>query len=808
MKEGTDREPVFAPPADEPDCGPRAEGETAGPAAGPEDFIGIVSFTARSLLESKSWDRAVTDSLARLGRTAGVGRTLIFRNSEGWGGETLAELGFQWVGDNMKLRGDSPGLLGMSYGVLGLGRWVEVLGRGGKVAAPVEDLPFPERRYLRGRGVKSVLAVPIFAGPEWWGMLVLEDCRSERSWTSLEKKTIGAMSEILGASILRRRREEGSRQSQTLFLNVLKSMDATVYVIDPKTYEIIYAHRPFRKTIEQDPVGRTCWKVLQKDRSGPCSFCPNDRLFDDKGSPAGIYNCEFENTYTGRRCTTANLALKWTDGRWVKLTVFLDKTAFRMAEEKFKKSEAGYRSLYSLIRLMCDNVPDLIWAKDLEGRILFVNKATAARLLNSEDTEEPIGKSAGYFARRERRAHPERPDWHEFGDVCFKSDQAVIECGEPRRFHEFGNALGRFLFLDVHKAPFWNENGEMIGTVGCGRDVTAEMNLETEWTRSEAQYSLLFEHTLSPLVVVDDQGRYLNANRAALDFLECGREELLGRKIRDASPPGLLDPAEEKRVPFLSRRTVETQYRVNGRLKTLVLNLVPIELEEQTYLYGIGLDITDRKRDEERIKASLAEKEILLREIHHRVKNNLSVLNSLLKLQARKIKDEKVREFFLESQSRIMAMSSVHDYLLRSDNLAAIDLKQYLFDLAGSVFRTFAVQAEGIELEVDIEKTTINLDKAVPLGLAVNELVVNALKHAFPKKRSGWVRIQGGPTARGGLRLEVSDNGVGLPLDFELRRSKTLGLELVTGLTENQLGGTLEISEGDGVRFVIITGPS
>jgi PAS domain S-box-containing protein len=155
-------------------------------------------------------------------------------------------------------------------------------------------------------------------------------------------------------------------------------------------------------------------------------------------------------------------------------------------DRQLKESEERYKSLYHLIRLLCDNVPDMIWAKDMENRFIFVNQAYT-RLLNARDTDEPIGKTLMYFADRERAAHSDQPDWHTLGEICADSDAVTMSTEIARRFDESGNVKGRFLFLDVNKAPFRDEHGNMIGTVGCGRDVTREKQLEAEHRQMEAE---------------------------------------------------------------------------------------------------------------------------------------------------------------------------------------------------------------------------------------------------------------------------------------------------------------------------------
>ncbi|MBL7104234.1 MAG: response regulator [Bacteroidales bacterium] len=158
-----------------------------------------------------------------------------------------------------------------------------------------------------------------------------------------------------------------------------------------------------------------------------------------------------------------------------------------------KKSEQNYKTLYSFFRLMVDNVPDMIWAKDLDGHFIFVNQGICDKLLYAKDTDEPIGKTDIFFAQREREKHPENPDWHTFGEICADSDSIVIKSKKPKRFDEFGNVKGEFLYLDVNKAPLWDENGKMIGTVGSARDVTKQKQIEEEQKREENQKNVVYK---------------------------------------------------------------------------------------------------------------------------------------------------------------------------------------------------------------------------------------------------------------------------------------------------------------------------
>jgi len=184
-----------------------------------------------------------------------------------------------------------------------------------------------------------------------------------------------------------------------------------------------------------------------------------------------------------------------------------DITDRKLAEEVLRKSEEKYRYLSKMLRLICDNVPDMIWAKDLEKRFTFANKAICSNLLNAADTDEPIGKTDIFFAERERNRFPDHPDWHSFGEICRDTDTITIEKGVPCHFNEYGNVKGKFLFLSVHKAPFFNEQGKMIGTVGSAQDITERKLAEQALQYSHDKFEAVLNN-LDSIVYIADMKSY------------------------------------------------------------------------------------------------------------------------------------------------------------------------------------------------------------------------------------------------------------------------------------------------------------
>jgi two-component sensor histidine kinase len=215
-----------------------------------------------------------------------------------------------------------------------------------------------------------------------------------------------------------------------------------------------------------------------------------------------------------------------------------------------------------------------------------------------------------------------------------------------------------------------------------------------------------------------------------------------------------------------------------------------------------GEDVTERRDAEQRVKASLQEKEVLLREIHHRVKNNLQVISSLLTLEAHHHTGASGAQLFADTQSRIRAMALVHDKLYQSDNLAKIDLGAYIRDLAAGLQGVIASGHRDVRVVIEADDIGLSVDTAMPCGLVLNELMTNAFKYAFPDGRSGEIRVEARHLEDGRVGILVGDDGVGLSPEIGLESTRTLGLQLVRAVT-SQLRGKVAVERGPGTRFRI-----
>jgi len=286
-------------------------------------------------------------------------------------------------------------------------------------------------------------------------------------------------------------------------------------------------------------------------------------------------------------------------------------------------------------------------------------------------------------------------------------------------------------------------------------------------------------------------------------------EELVGQSAR------ILYPTDEdyeyvgrekyRQITLRGTGTVETRWkRKDGRVIDVLLSSTPRDPDDLVNnVTFTALDITDRKLAEEKLKASLKEKEVLLREVHHRTKNNMAVISALVSLQASHIQDPELLQVFRETENRIKAMALVHEKLYQSANLSDIDLGNYLKDLTHQIFRTYRTEDQCVHLEMDLDPATVTLDTAIPCGLILNELLSNSFKHGFKGRKEGRIRLELSSSPSGEIRMAFSDDGNGLPPDLDVRQASSLGLQLVVNLAESQLSGRLELHRQDGTQFVL-----
>ena len=310
------------------------------------------------------------------------------------------------------------------------------------------------------------------------------------------------------------------------------------------------------------------------------------------------------------------------------------------------------------------------------------------------------------------------------------------------------------------------------------------------------------------IISVDEGQRIILFNQGAEKIFGYSAAEVSGQLL-DLLLPERLKEAHERHIhefaasPTVARRMGERRdilgRRKNGIEFPAEASISKVHVDGHTMFTVILRDVTERMITEERIRTSLREKEALLKEIHHRVKNNLQVVSSLLGLQSRVVSDPETRRMFQESQDRVHSMALLHESLYQSHNLSQINFPEYIRQLAAHLFHSYGVAADRIHLRTDLDSLSLHLDAAVPCGLIINELVSNSLKYAFPDGRKGEIRIELRENFDGTTRLLVADNGIGLKADVDWVNTRSLGLRLVRTLAE-QLGAKIEVNSRAGME--------
>lgn len=341
-------------------------------------------------------------------------------------------------------------------------------------------------------------------------------------------------------------------------------------------------------------------------------------------------------------------------------------------------------------------------------------------------------------------------------------------------------------------------------------DITDLKKTQKSLEKNVLRFRALAENAIDGIITTNAYGNILYFNHNVMEMFGHNKDELEG------SPLTILMPKRfrEKFIMSLKKFQTTGDHLLAGRIIETIglkkdgtefpfeMSLTKWEFDEEIYFTSIIRDITERRKAEDQIKSSLKEKEVLLQEIHHRVKNNMQIISSLLNLQKQYVADEEAVNVLMESQNRVKSMAMIHQKLYQSEDLIHIEISDYVKSLVNELFYSYAIRIGVITPIFDIESVTLNMETAVPLGLIVSELVSNSLKHGFPKGRKGeiWVYLNKKDDK---YQLTVGDNGVGYPEGHDFKSTETLGLQLVNNLV-NQLDGEITLDTHQGTLFKIL----
>ncbi len=498
-------------------------------------------------------------------------------------------------------------------------------------------------------------------------------------------------------------------------------------------------------------------------------------------------------TRTGRRIPFL------TSGRRIELhgTSYLiglgiDISERRQIEDALRQSEERYRSLI-------EDIHDILFATDERGVVTYISPSAEAT--TGFRPVEIVGRHFAEFIA---------PEDLPLIQSRFRDLEAGLE--EPSEYRVRSKS-GKDHWVQSSSRPRYRD-GKFVGITGIMTDVHARKVAEHRFRESQERLDLVVSGADLGTWDWDIPTGRVTHNARWAEMLGFSPDEL---EQRFTTWQMLVHPEDKDTVlqrlqDHLEGRTplYEAELRLQAkdgswrwmldRGKVVRRNPAGAPLR----MSGTQLDITERREAENRLRGSLREKELLLREIHHRVKNNLQVISSLFSLQAQTISDPKVLAALKESHNRVRSMGLVHHVMYQTTDFAAVDLVDYVRTLARSLYRSYSVDPEAVLLSVDIANVRLGIDAAIPCGLIINELVSNALRHAYPDGRRGTLSVTLAHCDDGTNTLTVRDDGIGLPADIVLPPAGTLGLALVDTLTR-QLEGTLAIERSGGtavsVRF-------
>ncbi len=496
-----------------------------------------------------------------------------------------------------------------------------------------------------------------------------------------------------------------------------------------------------------------------------------------------------------RRVEISSAIVRDSRGKTITVAQVLDITEKKRAEEALRASEEKYRILHEF-------AGEAIFTYTLDLKLLEVNR-TACEFVG-KSREELLGQDVLELGV----LHPEDKE------RAIKNLKLIMQGGRERESIvdklRFKGRHGFYHTFLVTSTPVVR-NGEIVAITNVCRDITLEERLHAELEASERKYRFLFNAGNDAIFVyrISPEGRpgnFIESNQLASVLTGYSRAELM-----ELTPVDLVVPEERELVLKSNQEITERGQRVFERtLLTKDGRRIPCEISSHFFalngeptVLSIARDITERKKAEEKLKAALKEKDVMLQEIHHRVKNNMQVMSSLLRLQAARVSDSQAREAFRKSQTRIQSMAMIHERLYQSGNLAGIDFADYVEKLVTHLYVIYGVDSEHVHFKNEAGQVDLDINQAIPCGLIVNELVSNSLKHAFPGKRKGELAVRMWRDGQGKIHLVVKDTGKALPAGIDVHKSETLGFQIVNDLT-GQLDGELRYRRDGGNEFEII----
>jgi PAS domain S-box-containing protein len=451
---------------------------------------------------------------------------------------------------------------------------------------------------------------------------------------------------------------------------------------------------------------------------------------------------------------------------------------------------------------LINSISDEVWFADTQGKFVLANPSALRHFGLVADEELEVEKFAAslevYRPDGSPRPAGEAPALCALRGEIVRNQEEIV-----RTPHS-----GELRYRQVSSSPVKDGGGAVIGSVSVVRDVTEDRKAQQALRESEERFRMMADAMPQLAWTAHADGFIFWYNQRWYEYTGTTPAQMEGWGWQSVHDPGVLPKVLECwKASIATGEPFHMEFPLrgaDGRFRLFLTRGIPMKDADGRVVrwFGTNTDIAERSEFEQQIQASLREKEVMLREIHHRVKNNLQVISSLVNLQADGLDNPEFRGLFQDVRDRVRSMALVHEKLYQSESLARVDFAEYARSLLNYLWRAHGSSVASVQLVLDLEPVPLSVESAVPCGLILNELVTNALKHAFHDQSGGEIRAVLHLDTDGRVRLSVRDNGIGLPPGLDWQQSKSLGLRLVQMLA-GQLNGTVEVNNDGGTEFVI-----
>ncbi|MCC5914001.1 MAG: PAS domain S-box protein [Balneolaceae bacterium] len=740
-----------------------------------ETLLGVIGDCANILSGSSSLESAMEVVFPKIGLAADVDRVYYFDVHEDpkGGDEPLCSQKIEWVRDQVEPVIDNPELQNMK-----LSQYKEFfnpLKSGKPFSILIREIEEPDlKELLESQQILSLLALPVMAGNHFRGLVGFDLCRYEKKWGKEEIAGLKIVTSQLGSLI-----EKEEMQGQ---------MDDTYRQARIGTWKIDlqdgshYWSPVLKEIFEVDPDVEPDPELASKLIRHRKDLENVQRVFR-KAIEHGIpYQEEFE-------VITPKGNVKWIrDTGKVEYRNGKPVSLYGTVQDIDEKKRAVLKSEKSekLLDAISNQTQVAIMVRDSDGRQLFVNREW--RQIFGHNEINVLGKSL-------KELFPE-----EIAEKIRKKDLEVLESGKQKLYEERLETVSGTKYYMVNKFPITGIPGMENAIGGIGTDITDVKEAEKRLQETQQKLKHVVEHSTNLFYSHDSLHNMIYVSPQVEHYFGCNPQEAKKKwtEFIDDSPIN-------KKGFEMTERAIQTGEqqppyelqltRTDGSKLWVEVNEAPMVEDGKTVLIiGSLTDITDRKRVEEEVRKSLREKETLLAEIHHRVKNNLAVVASMMQMKAHLTEDQSLEESLLDSVMRIKSMANIHEHLYKSQSFADVNFSENLKALVDDIIHTMQF-CTSIDVIYHCEPVLLNVNRAIPCSLLVNEVITNILKHAFVGRKKGEIEIS--LTEKDSeIELIIRDNGVGFSEDFEPESTQSLGMQLIRTLTQ-QLSGTSSYSSAD-----------